>query len=62
MALEKALGPRATVGNQQVRLNLRGTEDLWQDRLVTIMERLKAFREQMVSMAAEGEPYSPARI
>ena len=62
LALEKALGPRAKVGNQQVHLNLRGAGDPWQDRLVTILERLKVFREQMVSIAAVGEPFFPARI
>ena len=62
LALEKALGPLAKVGNQQVRLNLRGAGDRWQESLVTILERLKAFREQMVSLAALGEPFSPARI
>ena len=62
LALEKALGPLARVGNQQVRVNLRGAGDQWQDSLVTILERLKAFREQMAAVAAAGEQFSPARI
>ena len=62
LALEKALGPLARVGNQQVRVNLREAGDQWQDSLVTILERLKAFREQMAAVAAAGEQFSPARI
>ena len=62
LALEKALGPLTRVGNQQVRINLRGADDRWQDSLATILERLKAFREQMAAVAAAGEQSSPARI
>ena len=62
LALEKALGPLARVGNRQVRINLGGGDDRWQDSLVTILERLKAFREHLAAVAASGEPFSPARI
>ena len=54
LALEKALGPLARVGNQQVRINLKEAGDRWQDTLVTILERLKAFREQLPAVAAVG--------
>ena len=52
LPLEKALGPLARVGNQQVRVNLREAGDRWEDSLVTILERLKGFTGQLAAVAA----------
>ena len=54
IALQKALGALARVGNQQVRYNLRGAGDEWQASLVKVLERLKEFREQLASAAVPG--------
>jgi aspartate aminotransferase-like enzyme len=47
LALEKALGPLARVGNRQVRINIGRLGERWKEGLVTILERLSAFRERM---------------
>ena len=47
LALEKALGPLATVGNQQVRVSVRRTDPQWTEGLLRVLERLVTFREQV---------------
>ena len=47
LALERALGPTVKVGNQQVRVSIRRTDDGWTQELRRILERLVAFREQL---------------
>ena len=51
LPLEKALGPLARVGNQQVHVSVRGAGDRWDEGLVRLLERLLAFREQLRSVA-----------
>ncbi|MDP3062139.1 MAG: hypothetical protein Q8O40_02835, partial [Chloroflexota bacterium] len=51
LALEKALGPSARAGNEQVRLLLRGLGDRWREELVRTLERLAAFQRQVESLA-----------
>ena len=46
-ALEKALGPGTRVGNLQIHLSTRDMGKEWQTRLMQVMERLKAFRQQV---------------
>ena len=46
-ALQKALGPLATVGNQQVHVRMGTAGDPWKESLITILERLASFREQL---------------
>ncbi len=47
IALEKALGPTARVGNQQVHINMRRAGDQWKESLVRTLERLMAFRKRL---------------
>ena len=54
LALEKALGPLVKVGNQQIHVNLRRTNDRWKDDLVGIVERLMAFKEQLQTAMVPG--------
>ncbi|MBI2165233.1 MAG: transcription-repair coupling factor [Chloroflexi bacterium] len=44
LALQRALGPQARVGNTQVRLDVR---DKWQKRLVQVLERIDQFRARL---------------
>ena len=44
IALEKALGPTAHVGNQQIRVDVG---DAWQQELVQVMEKLRDFLKQL---------------
>ena len=52
--LERALGPNVRVGNQQVHLSIRRSEDGWRGSLVSVLERLLAFKEQLPSEAVAG--------
>ena len=47
LALQKALGPGVRVGNQQVHVTIRRSDDRWKQTLVSVVEGLLAFREQM---------------
>ena len=47
LALEKALGLGARVGNQQIHVCARRAGNDWKESLVTVLERLLAFREQL---------------
>ena len=38
LALERALGPLATVGNQQVRVSVRRTDPRWTEGLLRVLE------------------------
>ena len=50
LPLEKALGPLARVGNQQVHVSVRGPGDRWKESLLRIIHRLMAFKEEMESV------------
>ena len=50
LALERALGRGATVGNQQAHLPLSGLDVPWAQMLVEALGRLAAFREQVASL------------
>ena len=52
LALERALGPLATVGNQQVRVSVRRTDPRWTEGLLRVLERLVTFREQVALAVA----------
>ena len=52
LAVEKALGRLAKVGNQQIHLSMRLAGDGWQEDLVKVLESLMAFREQVASVVA----------
>ena len=51
LPLQRALGPSANVGNQQIQLPMRRLGDQWLSRLTRILERFKAFRDSLQSMA-----------
>ena len=51
--LQRALGPSANVGNQQIQLPLRRLGDQWLSRLTRILERYQAFRDSLQSMAGK---------
>ena len=51
--LQRALGPSVTVGNQQVKVPLRGLGDQWLSRLTRILERLHVFQERLRSIAGQ---------
>ena len=51
--LQRALGPSANVGNQQIQLPTRRLGDQWLSRLTRILERFQAFRDSLQSMARE---------
>ena len=45
--LEKALGPSAKVGNQQIHLSMRQLGEQWLSRLSMVIERLQVFQESI---------------
>ena len=47
--LEKALGPLASVGHQQIHVKVSRTDDHWRHVLLEVVEKLKAFREHLSS-------------
>ena len=49
--LQRALGPSAKVGNQQLQVPLRGLGEQWLSRFTLILERLKVFQERLNSLA-----------
>jgi len=51
--LQRALGPSANVGNQQIQLPMRPLGDQWLSRLTRILERFQAFRDSLPRMAGE---------
>ena len=52
--LQKALGPSVQVGNAQIQMPLRRLGDQWLSRLVRVLERLKAFQDNLRQLAAAG--------
>ena len=52
LALERALGPLATVGNQKVRVSVRRADPRWTEGLLRVLERLVTFREQVALAVA----------
>ena len=52
LALDKALGGWASVGNQQVRLNRAQMGDTWPKGLETVLKALKQFQDRLAQMAA----------
>ena len=53
-ALERALGPFATVGNQRIRIELRRGAKDWKECLMRVLEQIVDFREQVQLAAAGG--------
>ncbi len=49
--LEKALGPAARVGHQQIHLSVRQLGEQWLDRLTRVMERLQVFQEGLKTLS-----------
>ena len=49
--LQRALGPSADVGNQQIQLPMRRLGEQWLSRLMSILGRFQAFRDSLQSMA-----------
>ena len=47
LPLEKALGPLARVGNQQIHVAPQSSGDRWKGSVVQVVERLLEFREQL---------------
>ena len=47
LALEKSLGSRARVGNQQVRLNRNLMGPAWQEELTAVLGAMKEFQERL---------------
>ena len=48
--LQQALGPSASVGNQQVHLPLRRLGDEWLSRLTRVLERFLVFQERIATL------------
>ena len=53
--LEKALGPAARVGNQQIHLSMRQLGEQWLSRLAMVIERLQVFQESIQHLAQPQE-------
>ena len=49
LALEKALGPGVRVGNKQVHVPIRRSDERWKQTLVSVVKGLLAFRERWAS-------------
>ena len=49
--LEKALGPAAKVGNQQIHLSMRQLGKQWLSRLTLVIERLQVFQQSLKDLA-----------
>ena len=49
--LEKALGPAAKVGNQQIHLSMRQLGKQWLSRLTLVLERLQVFQQSLRDLA-----------
>ena len=50
--LQKALGPAARVGNQQIQLSMRQLGENWMSRLTMIIQRFQAFQDSLQNLAA----------
>ena len=50
--LQKALGPAARVGNQQIQLSMRQLGENWMSRLTMIIQRFRAFQDSLQALAA----------
>ena len=53
--LEKALGPAARVGNQQIHLSVRQLGEHWLSRLTMVIERLQVFQASLRNLALPQE-------
>ena len=49
--LQKALGPAARVGNQQIQLSMRQLGENWMSRLTMIIQRFQAFQDSLRNLA-----------
>ena len=49
--MEKALGPAAKVGNQQIHLSMRQLGKQWLSRLTLVLERLQVFQQSLRDLA-----------
>ena len=54
LALEKAMGPLARVGNQQIHISVRLEGEHWKEVLAQVLERLLAFKQQYQLAVAPG--------
>ena len=52
--LERALGPAARVGNQQISLSMRQLGEQWLPRLNRVIERLQVFQNGLKDLAVPG--------
>ena len=50
--LQKALGPAARVGNQQIQLSMRQLGENWMSRLTMIIQRFQAFQDSLRVLAS----------
>ncbi len=53
--LQKALGPAARVGNQQIQLSMRQMGENWMSRLTMVIQRFQAFQNSLRDLAAPQE-------
>ncbi|PKB63582.1 MAG: transcription-repair coupling factor [SAR202 cluster bacterium Io17-Chloro-G2] len=51
--LQKALGPAARVGNQQIQLSMRQLGENWMSRLTMIIQRFQAFQDSLRNLAPQ---------
>jgi len=51
VALQRALGPSVSVGNQQIHMPTRQLGEQWLSRLTRMLERLQAFQERLTAAA-----------
>ncbi|PKB79236.1 MAG: transcription-repair coupling factor [SAR202 cluster bacterium Io17-Chloro-G9] len=51
--LQRALGPSANVGNQQIQIPTRRLGEQWLSRLTSMLGRFQAFRDSLQAMARE---------
>ena len=49
LALEKALGPEARVGNRQVHVSMRSGDERWREDLTAMLGRLLDFKETLLA-------------
>ena len=54
--LQKALGPAARVGNQQIQLSMRQLGDNWMSRLTMVIQRFQSFQEGLRDLAVQAAP------
>ena len=53
--LQKALGPAARVGNQQIQLSMRQLGENWMSRLTMVIQRFQAFQDNLRNLAMQAD-------